>query len=144
MSSQEREMLNRRVKRESKRREEEIALTHKQEAIAARENMIEKEMDKILELVTEKKCIRQHLVELVQKATTPYKHVHEGYITITKGGSESTCASILSMSAVESVLVNKQKADEISRLEAKRRKLNEKKSNELQTQQEETAESSLA
>ena len=41
-SSQEREMLNRRVKPKSKRREEEITFTRKQEAISARENMIEK------------------------------------------------------------------------------------------------------
>ena len=126
VSSQEREMLNRRVKHKSKRCEEEMALTRKQEAIAARENMIEKEMNKILELVIDKTIQRQNFIELVQKATTPYKHVHEGYVTITKGESESACASILSMSAVESVLVNKQKADELSRLEAKRIKLNEK------------------
>ena len=66
------------------------------------------------------------MIELVQKATNPYKHVQEGYVAITKGKSESACAFILSMSAVESVLVNKQKADELSRLEAKQRKLNEK------------------
>ena len=54
-------------------------------------------------------------------------YVHEGYVTITKGKSESMCKSILSMCAVENVLMKKEKkADELPRLESKQWKLNAK------------------
>ena len=63
------------------------------------------------------------LEKLLVKATTPFEHRNEGYVTITKGQDESTCALVLSMVAVENVISNKRKADELSRLAAKRRRL---------------------
>ena len=57
------------------------------------------------------------------KATTPYEHRNEGYVTIAKGPHESTCASVLSMVSVENVFSDKRKADELSRLAAKKRRL---------------------
>ena len=51
MNSRERNIQNRRIKRESKCREEEIARIRKGKANAAREKMISDEMDNIVESV---------------------------------------------------------------------------------------------
>ena len=62
-----------------------------------------------------------------KKATAPYKHVStNGYCTVTTGNN-TKCASVLSLTAVDTVLNDKRKNDELSRIEAKRRKLSGKK-----------------
>ena len=85
--------------------------------------MLSDKMDNIVESVRNGQFSRNLLEKLLVKATTPFEHRNEGYVTITKGQHESTCASVLSMVAVENVISNKRKADELSRLAAKRRRL---------------------
>ena len=123
MNSRERNIQNRRIKRESKRREEEIARIRKGQANAAREKMISDKMENIVESVRNGQFSRNLLEKLLVKATTPFEHRNEGYVTISKGTHKLTCASVLSMVAVENVISNKRKADELSRLAAKRRRL---------------------
>ena len=70
-------------------------------------------MDQICKSVKEGKFDRNLLEQLVQKATAPFEHRHDGYVTITKGPTETACASVLSMVAVENVISDKRKADEL-------------------------------
>ena len=63
-----------------------------------------------------KKCLQ----DLIKKAIEPFTHVNNGYQTVVDS-STSSCVSILSLSAVNTVLSDKRKADEISRMEANRR-----------------------
>ena len=121
VSARDRDVNNRRVKRESKRREEEKMLTRKKEAAQARKKMLDDEMDRIEKCVADGEFSRELLIHLLQKATTPFEHRQGDYVTVANGGNDATCASVIAMSALDGVLSAKRKADEMSCLEAKRR-----------------------
>ena len=84
--------------------------------------MINSEIDKIIAYSEDGFVDRKCLEELVQKATEPYKYTHGGFTTIVNC-NEATTASVLSLCAVDNILRDKRKADELSRLDAKRRKM---------------------
>ena len=117
MTSEERDKINRKIKRLSKRQEEELTHRRKQEAKAEREKMLDNEMEKILEYsrhgFMNKKCLQN----LIKKATEPFTYTCGGYQTVVDE-SNSSCVSILSLKAVNTVLSDKRKADEISKMEA--------------------------
>ena len=126
MTSEQRDKINRKAKRKSKKTEMELTRIRKEEANEARKHMLEEEMDKILVYAEEgfldKKCLKK----LVEKATSPFTHVTDDYKTVVDA-KEATCASILSLSAVNTVLGDKRKADELSRIEAAKRQEKSKK-----------------
>ena len=128
VSGKKQDTIKRRARRQSRKREQDIIRAQKIEAESARQKMLEVEMDNIVEYVEQGFFNRKCLEELIKKATTPYKHVSADgkYCTVTTG-NESTCASVLSLTAVDNVLSDKRKNDELSRIEAKRRKLSGKK-----------------
>ena len=89
--------------------------------------MLDDEMDNIVEFVQQGFFDQRCLEKLIKKATAPYKHVStNGYCTVTTGNN-TKCASVLSLTAVDTVLNDKRKNDELSQIEAKRRKLSGKK-----------------
>ena len=52
------------------------------------------EMDLIVTYVEEVFFNRECLVKLIKKATTPFHHIKDGYTTVTKGPSDTACASV--------------------------------------------------
>ena len=58
---------------------------------------------------------------LVQKVMKPFIHESGGFKTVVNG-KQSTSVNILALSAVDTVLSDKQRADELSREAAKQRK----------------------
>ena len=78
-------------------------------------------MDNILEYATHgflnKKCVRG----LIKKANTPYKHTSGGYTTIVDR-RDSTCASTMALTAVDTVLCDNKKADKLSCVASELRK----------------------
>ena len=81
-------------------------------------------MDLIVTYVEEGFFSRECLVKLIKKSTTPFQYTKDGYTTVTKGPGNTACTSVLSLSAMSSVLLDKRTLDELSWVEAKRRKLN--------------------
>ena len=126
VSSKQQEVICRRAKRESKKREIERTNKMKQEAVEAQQAMLEREMDKIEECVQQGFFGRNLLLSLIKSATSPFTYEKDGYKTVTIGNN-ATCASILSLTAVDGILTDKRKADELSRIDAERRKRNGKK-----------------
>ena len=94
--------------------------------------MLNSEMDLVVTFVEEGFFSRECLVKLIQKATTPLHHTKDRYTTITKGTGNTACASVLSLSAMNSILLDKQKLDKLFHIEAKRRKLNAGKKQQTQ------------
>ena len=76
------ELLNRRIKRESKRKAQEREGLTKQEAASARETMIKNEIEKIIEYSEHGFINRACLEKLVQKATEPFTYTKYGYTTV--------------------------------------------------------------
>ena len=117
MTSEERDKINHKIQRLSKRQEEELAHRRKQEAKAEREKMLDNKMEKIIKYschgFVNKKCLQ----DLIKKATEPFTYTCGGYQTVVDG-KKSLCVSILSLKAVNTVLSDKRKADEISKMEA--------------------------
>ena len=90
--------------------------------------MLNDEMDMIEKCVANGTFNRKLLQDLIQKATAPFKHEHQdGYVTITKGNDDATCASVLAMCALDGIISAKRKADELSRIEANRKQNSNKK-----------------
>ena len=98
----------------------------KREAKEARQQMIQQEIENIEECVTTGFFSKNLLHNLISKVTTPFSYSNEGYTVVTNG-KQTTCASVMALNAVNSVLTDKRKADHLSQLDAERRKLNEKK-----------------
>ena len=123
MSHKQRENANRRKKRNSKKLEEEKVQKNKREAIDARKTYLSSQMDMIEKSVIEGTFERKMLEEFMEKITVPYKHTsNNGYLTYTTGDKTSS-ASVLALRSVDNVLGDRRKAEEISNLQAKRRKL---------------------
>ena len=120
------EIMNRRVKRESKRKAQEREDLTKSEASAARAAMIKNEIDNILEYSKHGFVDRSCLEKLVEKATKNFTYTKDGYTTVVSSNEAST-ASVLSLCAIGDVLRDKRKADELSALDAKRRKIGKKR-----------------
>ena len=66
------------------------------------------------------------MLSLIKNATTLFTYKKDRYKTVTTGNN-TTCASILSLTAVDGILTDKRKADELSCLNDERRKRNGKK-----------------
>ena len=126
MTSEEREKLNRKVKRQSKHQEEEMVHRRKEEAACARKQMLHEEMEKIVEYSQHGFLNKKCLEELIRKATEPFTHKRDGYETVVNSNT-SSCVSVLSLEAVNTVLSDKRKADQMSRIEALHRKQSSKK-----------------
>ena len=88
--------------------------------------MLEDKIDLIAVQVEEGFFSKDLLWKLIKKATSPFTLNKDGYATVV-GSDGATCASVAALMAVDNVLNNKRKADEILMIEAKRRKLNGKK-----------------
>ena len=88
--------------------------------------MIDDEIEIIATQIQEGFFSKKLLYDLINKVTTPFIIKKDGYTTVANAEGASS-ASVLSLMAVDNVLHDKRKADEISRIEAKRRKLNGKK-----------------
>ena len=88
--------------------------------------MLEDEIDLIAVQVEEGFFSKDLLRKLIKKATSPFTLKKDGYTTVVSSDG-ATCASVAALMAVDNVLNDKRKADEISMIEAKRRKLNGKK-----------------
>ena len=84
--------------------------------------MLNEEMEKLVEYAQHGFLKKKFLEEIVKKATDPYVHECGGYKAVVQG-KHALCVSVLSLSAVTTVLSNKRKADKISRMEAKRKLL---------------------
>ena len=69
---------------------------------------------------------RKLLDKLVHKVETPFKHKQGGFNTAVHG-KESACVNLLTISAVNSVLSDKRRADKLSREAAKERMKNSRK-----------------
>lgn len=117
-----RKIKNHRIKRELKRHKEKTMCLHKEEAKVEKENMLECEISKIEESFKNGGFNRQCLLDLIKKATSPFKHTKKNY-TKYKQGNKTTCASTMSMATADTVLTNKRKADKLSQLQAKQRKI---------------------
>ena len=61
------------------------------------------------------------MVNLIQRATTAFKHGQGNYVTVTNGSNETTCASVIAMSTLDGTISAKRKSDKMSRLEAMRK-----------------------
>ena len=114
--------MNRSIKRKSKKIALDKEQNIKKDAKGARNAMINSEIDKIRGYSEDGFVDRKCLEELVQKATDPYQY-QSGEFTTIINCNEVTTASVLSLHAVDNVLRDKRKADELSRLDAKRRKM---------------------
>ena len=79
-------------------------------------------MDNIVEYVAQVFFDRKCLEQLIEKATTPFRYEKDGYTTITNGKDNAMCASIMALEAVDGVLTDKRKDDELSRIATKMRK----------------------
>ena len=118
--------MNRKIKRQSEKVEEQQAYLWKQEATAARKKLIDDEIDIIATQIQEGFFSKKLLYNLINKVTTPFIIKKDGYTTVANAEGASS-EFVLSLMAVDNFLHDKRKANEISRIEAKRRKLNGKK-----------------
>ena len=64
---------------------------------------------------------KEHLWQLISNAAEPYKHTSGSFTTIVDG-KHSSCVSVLLLSVVNTVLSDKRKAEELSKIEAKKRR----------------------
>ena len=94
--------------------------------------MIDDEIDIIATQIQEGFFSKKLLYDLINKVTTPFIIKKDGYTTVANAEGASS-ASVLSLMVVDNVLHDKKKADEISRIKEKRRKLNGKKTRTLNT-----------
>ena len=104
----------------------ELTNIRKAEAKEAWEEMLSDYIGLCLQWAEDGFLTKEKLEVLVTKATEPFFHENNGYKTVVDG-KEATCASILSMSAVDTVLSDKRKNDELSRVAAQQRKMKAKK-----------------
>ena len=96
---------------------------NKRKANDARSSYLSAKMDEIENCVKEGNFSRSLLEEFMTACTTPYKHTTtDGYVTYTTG-KDVSCVSTMALRAVDNVLADRQKAEEISSLQAKRRKM---------------------
>ena len=86
-------------------------------------------MEKILLNAEEGLLDKKSLQKLVEEAMSPFTHITDDYKTVVDE-KEATCASILSLSAVNTVLGDKRKANELLRIKAVKQ---QKKSKKRQT-----------
>ena len=94
------DLMNQRIKRESKKRAQEM------EQHLKSKNKYDKLQDKQnLGILTTWFCEQKCLEELVQKATKPFKYTKNNYTTVVNS-TEGTTASVLSLCAIDNVLRN--------------------------------------
>ena len=113
MTSEQRDKINRKIKRQSKRIEAELANLCKEAANKARLAMLEDYKDEICFAVEHGVFGKNMLDILVQKVMKPFIHGSVGFKTVVNG-KQSTSVNILTLSAVGTVLSDKQRADELS------------------------------
>ena len=124
MSSNDRIRRNEKVKRQAKRDEERRVHLLKREAEKNREEMIDRRINEILINSKNDELNREILIDFRKFLTTPYKYVSsKGYISYVTD-TDSTCTSLMALRAVDGTLTDKRKNEELSELNAKRRKLN--------------------
>ena len=110
MTSEERDKINFKIKRLSKRQEEELAHIRKQEAKAEREKIMDNEMEKIIEYSRHGFVNKKFLHDLIKKATEPFTYTCGGCQMVAEE-KNSLCVSILSLKSVNTVLSDKIKTD---------------------------------
>ena len=89
----------------------------KSEAATAKEAMIKNEIDNILDYSKHGFADRSCFEKLVEKATYPFKYTKDGYTTVVSSTETSTVSSLYTIGEVVS---NKQKANKLLTLNAKR------------------------
>ena len=96
----------------------ELTKLRKEASTKARLAMIEDFKDVVCSVVEKGEFERKLLDKLVHKVETPFKHKQGGFKTVVHG-KESACVNLLTISAVNSFLSDKRRADKLSREAAK-------------------------
>ena len=125
-TSEQREKINRKLKRQSKRTEFELENLRKAAAKKARTAMIESFKEDICEAIAQGFFGKNLLDKLEQVIVQPFVHNSNGYKTVVDS-KESACVNLLTITAIDNVLGEKRKADELSREAAKQRNRSGKK-----------------
>ena len=121
---EERCVWNRKVKRQSKRKEAEKVYLQKLEAADYRRNEIMREKQKICDLVNTGKFDIQYLDCFEDLVSKPMKYTSDdGYVTYVTNNF-SACTSLMALQAIDNTIGEKRKNEELSNLNNKRKKTN--------------------